>query len=172
MENATVRRFLVAISLVSVLAGMSAVAGQSTGRAITFKVRLIQEATYRKVEPPDGNAGDIFSNTLRLFADGTVLGFKDGTPMGTMAYAWWFTGAFSCSSAAVGCKGTTNVRTVTKLPGGTMTAGADHVFFGVHGEIIPIQSGTGIFKGVTGTVTIAPAGVAEDVFNLVLPASS
>ena len=72
------------------------------------------------------------------------------------------------SSSAAGCKGTTNITTVTKLPGGTIVADGKNVSL-AHGLVVPITSGTGIFKGVTGTVAIAPAGMAEDVFNLTLP---
>ncbi len=165
------RRFLLVVSLVSLLVGFTAAGGQGAGqksRSLTFKVRLIQEATYRHPHPPAGDAGDVFATKLRLFADGTVLGFKDGTPMGTMAFSWWFTGSFSCGSAAPGCKGTTNLRTVTKLPGGTITAGGNNVSL-ARGLVVPIQSGTGIFKGVKGTVTIAPGEVPEDIFSVVLP---
>ena len=166
------KRLLFICTALSLLVGVPAASATTANRSLVLKVKLIQEATSRKIEPPDGNAGDIFSNTLRMFADGVTLGFKDGTPLGKIAYSWWFTGAFSCSPSATGCTGTTNVRTLTRLPGGTITAGADKVSIGIHGEIIPIQSGTGIFKGVTGTVTIAPNSNAEAVYNLVLPGSS
>jgi len=165
------KRLLFICMTLSLLVGVPAVAAKTTSKPLVLKVTLIQEATSRKIEPPDGNAGDIFSNTLRMFAEGETLGFKDGTPLGRIAYSWWFTGNFSCSPSATGCVGTTNVRTLTKLPGGTITAGADKVSIGIHGEIIPIQSGTGIFKGVTGTVTIAPNSTAEAVYKLVLPGS-
>jgi hypothetical protein len=57
---------------------------------------------------------------------------------------------------------------VTKLPGGTITAGGKNVSL-AHGLIVPIESGTGIFKGASGSIAIAPAGVAEDVFTIKLP---
>ena len=36
--------------------------------------------------------------------------------MGTMAFSWTFTGQFACSSSAAGCKGRTDLKTVTRLP--------------------------------------------------------
>ena len=166
-------RLLLPLVIVAMLAGIGATAGQGakgTGAKsgpLSFKVKLVQEATYRHPHPPDGNAGDTFSTTLRLFAIGNVLGFPDKTPMGTMAFTWGpLNGA--CSTAAASCSGTTNLLTVTKLPGGTITANGLNVSL-AHGLVVPIQSGTGIFKGVKGTISIAPQGVAEDVFNLVMP---
>ena len=134
---------------------------------LVFKVRLIQEATYRHSHPPAGDPGDTFSTTLRLFAIGDVLGFPNNTPMGTMAFTWGpLNGA--CSTAAAECSGTTNLQTVTRLPGGTITANGTNVSLS-KGLVVPIQSGTGIFKGVTGSIEIAPQGVAEDVFHLKMP---
>lgn len=163
------KRFLAAVALVSVLAAVSAAAGQSKGGPLVFKVRLIQEATYRHPHPPAGDAGDVFSTTLRLFAIGTEFGYPDNTPIGTMAFSWSFTGTFQCGSSAPGCKGTTSLQTVTKLPGGTLTANASKVNLAT-GLVVPILSGTGIFKGATGSISIAPAGIAVDVFHIVLPA--
>jgi hypothetical protein len=147
--------------------GQGARVGSAKARSVMFKVRLIQEQTFRHAHPPDGNDGDTFSTTLRLFAIGSVLGFPDNTPMGTMAFDWGPLNG-QCSSSATGCNGTTNLSTVTRLPGGTITAGGKNLSL-AKGLIVPVQSGTGIFKGATGTISIAPAGVAEDVFKLTLP---
>jgi hypothetical protein len=136
---------------------------------LTFKVRLIQEATIRHQHPPAGDPGDTFSTTLKLYAISTVLGFPDGTPMGRMAFTWGPLHGV-CSSSVAGCNGTTNIFTVTSLPGGTITAGGKNVSLS-KGIVVPVTAGTGIFKGVKGSIQIAPASVAEDVFNLVLPAS-
>ena len=51
----------------------------------------------------------------------------------------------------------------------SITAGSPHVSL-AKGIIVPILIGTGIFKGATGSIDIAPAAVAEDIFNLTLPA--
>jgi hypothetical protein len=139
-------------------------------RLVTFKVTLVQEQTVRHHNSADGDnhVNDTFSTSLRLFAIGKVLGFPDKTPMGRMAFNWGPLSG-SCSSSASSCNGTTNINTVTKLPGGTITAGGNHVSLS-KGIVVPVQSGTGVFKGATGTIAIAPASVAEDVFTLRLPA--
>ena len=84
-----------------------------------------------------------------------------------MQFMWGpLTGA--CSTNAAECNGTTNILTLTRLPGGTITANGTDVSLS-HGIILPIQSGTGIFKGVTGKVYVAPAGAHVDVFKLNMP---
>ena len=87
--------------------------------------------------------------------------------MGTMAFGWGPLNG-SCSTSAASCSGTTNINTVTSLPGGTITAGANSVSL-THGIVVPVRGGTGIFKGVKGKISIAPAGVAVDIFELTLP---
>ncbi len=173
------RRYLTPFVLAAALAGLvvaTAVGAGTTPKAstthkakgpLTFQVRLIQEATYRHQHPPAGDPGDSFSTTLRLFAIGNVLGFPNNTPMGTMAFMWGPLKGGSCSTAAASCSGTTNLETTTRLPGGTITANGINISL-THGLVVPIQSGTGIFKGVTGTVDIAPNGAAVDVFKLTL----
>ena len=130
----------------------------------------VQEQTIRHHNASNGSdlSKDTFSTELRLFAIGTVIGFPDNTPMGTMEFNWGPLNG-NCSSSAAGCSGTTNINTFTKLPGGTLTAGGQNVSLS-KGIVVPIQSGTGIFKGATGSIDIAPASIAEDVFNLKLPA--
>jgi hypothetical protein len=163
-----VRRVLVAVALISLLATGLAAQGQSKGGStMVFKVRLIQEATYRTPHPPDGNAGDVFSTTLRLFAVGPLFGHADKAFVGTMSFSYTFQGA--CSSAAAGCKGTTNLNTLTKLPGGTITANGKNISLGRLPYVVPILSGTGSFAGAQGTISIAPAGAAEDIYNIKLP---
>ncbi len=166
-------RYLAPLVLVAALAGIVAATALAAGTKhdakgpLTFQVRLIQEATYRHPHPPVGDPGDSFSTTLRLFAVGDVLGFPNNTPMGTMAFMWGPLKGGSCSTAAASCSGTTNLETTTRLPGGTITANGVNISL-THGLIVPIQSGTGIFKGVKGTVDIAPNGNAVDVFKLVM----
>lgn len=167
------RRILIPLVAAGLLAGALVTQGDGAKNAppakgpLSFTVRLIQEATYRHAHPPTGDAGDTFSTTLRLYAVGNVLGFPNNTPMGTMAFTWGPLNG-SCSTTAAECSGTTNLETVTRLPGGTITANGSNVNLG-RGLVVPVQSGTGIFKGVKGTIQIAPKGVAEDVFKLVMP---
>ncbi|HEX4521183.1 MAG TPA: hypothetical protein VH063_16495 [Gaiellaceae bacterium] len=167
------RRFLIPTILASALAGLVAATALASGAShakkgpLVFQVRLIQEATYRHPHAPAGDPGDSFSTTLRLFAIGDVLGFPNNTPMGRMAFMWGPLKGGSCSTAAASCSGTTNLETTTKLPGGTITANGINISL-THGLVVPIQGGTGIFKGVKGTIDIAPDGNAVDVFKLVM----
>jgi len=162
------RRYILPISLALLLAASIAATGQGAKKGpLSFQVSLVQEATVRHSHPPSGDAGDTFSTVLKLNAIGNVLGFPNGTPMGSMAFTWGpLNGA--CSSNAASCSGTTNILTTTKLPGGTITANGINVSLS-HGIILPVQSGTGIFKGVKGTVLVAPGGDRVDIFKLVMP---
>ena len=164
------RRVPLLLAVVS-LASLVVAAGEAAKtRTLTFKVSLVQEQTVRHHKPANGAdlSQDTFSTQLRLYAIGTVIGFPNNTPMGTMEFNWGPLNG-NCSASAAGCSGTTNISTFTKLPGGTITAGSQHVSLS-KGIIVPIESGTGIFKGATGSIDIAPSSVAEDVFNLTLPA--
>ena len=149
--------------------GDAAVAGARTAEPavrapMTFTVRLVQEATYRHPHPPDGNAGDVFSTTLRLFAVGPLFGKPDQAFLGTMSFSYTFAGL--CSSTGPGCKGTTNIDTVTKLAGGTITANGQNVSLGKLPYVVPIRGGTGAFAGAGGTVSIAPSGSAREIYRL------
>lgn len=161
------RRLIPFLLVVALAVVASASAAPKLNGPVSFKVRLIQEATIRHQHPPAGDPGDTFSTTLKLYAIGSVLGFPDGTPMGRMSFTWGPLHGI-CSSSAAGCNGTTNIFTVTSLPGGTISAGGNNVSLS-KGIVVPVTGGTGIFKGVKGTIQIAPASVAEDVFNLTLP---
>lgn len=162
------RRYILPTFLALLLAASIAATGQGAKKGpLSFSVTLVQEATVRHPHPPAGDAGDTFSTVLKLNAIGTVLGFPSGTPMGTMAFTWGPLNG-SCSSNAAECSGTTNILTTTKLPGGTITANGINVSL-AKGIILPVQSGTGIFKGVKGTVFVAPGGDHVDIFKLVMP---
>ena len=164
-------RRLLPLLAVLFLASILAVPGEAAKtRTLKFKVRLIQEQTIRHHKASNGSdlSHDTFSTQLRLFAIGTVIGFPDNTPMGTMEFNWGPLNG-NCSSSVAGCSGTTTINTFTKLPGGTLTAGGQHVSLS-KGIIVPIVNGTGIFKGATGSIDIAPSAVAEDVFSITLPA--
>jgi hypothetical protein len=158
---------MILLGFVLLLAGALATTAMGAVKHLVFKVSIVQEATYRHPHPPPGDAGDTFSTMLRLNAIGAVLGFPDGTPMGTMSFTWGPLNG-SCSTAAAGCSGTTNIATVTRLPGGTITAGARNVSLS-NGIVVPVQGGTGIFKGVTGRISIAPGDTPVDVFTLIVP---
>ena len=164
-----IRRLLATIGLTSLIAGCLVSSGFAAAVPLKFKATFIQEATYRHPAPPDGNDGDTFSTTLKLKTEGAALNLPDRTPLGTMSFSWLYINAknFSCGANAAGCKGKTDLNTITKLPGGTLTAGGKGISV-EKGLIVPVTSGTGIFKGATGTITIAPKGAAEIMFDLKL----
>jgi hypothetical protein len=141
----------------------------AAGKSVTITVRLIQEATYQYPHGiPTMPGGLVLSTQLRLYAVGTVLGFPSNTFLGTMSFTYQLHG--TCSSGGSGCTGTTNLDTLTKFPGGTITADGPKISLAT-GLTVPITKGTGIFKGVTGTIDIAPNGQANSVYKLVLPSS-
>jgi hypothetical protein len=161
------RRCFLPSILALALAGLLAGPGQGATAPLTFTVALVQEATYRHPHPPDGDPGDTFSTTQKLSAVGTVLGVPNGRRIGTMQFTWGpLDGA--CSTNAAGCNGTTTIRTLTQLPGGTITANGIKVSLS-HGIVLPVEGGTGIFRGVTGKVYVAPGGEDVEVFRLKLP---
>src|SRR5262249_10796144 len=108
-DNAAMRRHILPITLALLLAASIAATGQGPKKGpLTLQVTLVQEATVRHPHPPAGDAGDTFSTVLKLNAIGTVLGFPNGTPMGTMAFTWGPLNG-SCSSNAAECSGTTTI---------------------------------------------------------------
>jgi hypothetical protein len=161
-------RVLAAVFLSFALASASTPAAlpataQNTRNPVVITVRLLQEATYQYPHPPP--VGLVLSTTLRLFAVGTTLGLPNNTFLGTMSFTYQLHG--TCSASTTGCSGTTNLDTLTKFPGGTITANGNHI--SLSNALIPIKSGTGIFKGVTGTIDIAPGGQADSVYYLSVP---
>lgn len=160
------------LAVVFLAAGMSGALGASApaatsthaAKSVVITVRLIQEATYQHPHPPP--VGLVLSTTLRLYAVGTVLGFPNNTFLGTMSFTYELHG--SCSAGGAGCTGTTNLKTVTSFPGGTITADGNNIHLAA-GLVVPIQTGTGAFKGVTGSIDIAPGGQASSVYHLTLP---
>ncbi len=128
---------------------------QSTRSPVVITVRLIQEATYQYPHPPP--VGLVLSTTLRLFAVGTTLGLPNNAFLGTMSFTYQLHG--TCSASTTGCSGTTNLVTLTKFPGGTITANGNHI--SLSHPLILVKSGTGIFKGVTGTIDIVPEGAGK-----------
>jgi len=157
-----------ALLLAAAVAAVFAAAGpaQATKRSLRFTVKLVQEETLRH-HISSAQSNDTFSTTLRLFAIGEEFGVKDASRVGTMAFAW---GPLKghCSNHSAGCQGTTDISTVTQLPGGTITAGGKNISLS-GGIVVPITAGTGIFKGARGTIQIAPAWAPREIFDVTLP---
>jgi hypothetical protein len=142
---------------------------------------------------PQTSRGYLSTTTLHLFASGEQLGFPPNTDLGSMS----FTYKPSFCSVPAGATNVhcpiDDLTTVTTLPGGTITAGwtgfqpvtqlsaqcggrsaqitsftdgSYHEWFS--GLVIPILSGTGTFKGVTGAILI-PYVAPEGCYRLTLP---
>lgn len=164
------RRLVLPLAVVA-LASILASPGQSAKlRLLTFKVSLVQEQTVRHHRAADGpdHSKDTFSTTLRLVPIGTVAGFPAKARPAVMGFEW---GPLKgdCSSFVPRCDGTTNISTYTRLPEGTLTASGKNVSV-ANGIVVPVTVGTGLFKGATGTIDIAPNSIHEAVFSLTLPA--
>lgn len=135
-----------AVSASSKVSGVTRV----TTRSLTVNVRLTQGATIRH----DTSIGRVLSTTLNLFAIGEQLGSPPNTDLGSMSFTYRIFG--TCSASTAGCGRFTYLMTVTTFPDGTITAGGTS--FPISPLVVPILSGTGIFKGVTGTIMIASGG--------------
>jgi hypothetical protein len=133
---------------------------------MTLSFTIFQEATHRHAHPPPGDAGDSYSTTLLLNNAVPQFGKGVGSHVGSMSFAYTLSG--NCASAS-GCTGTTNITTVSYLPGGTITAASNNVPLGKRPFVVQVQSGTGAFKGVKGKVEIAPGGDAKQSYVLTLP---
>jgi hypothetical protein len=159
------RRAVLLIAAVAAVVTVAAPA-QATKRSLRFTVKLVQEETLRH-HISAAHSNDTFSTTLRLFAIGEEFGVRDATRVGTMAFDW---GPLKgrCSNHSAGCQGTTNISTFTQLPGGTITAGGKNISLS-GGIVVPINGGTGAFKGARGTIQIAPAWAPREIFDVILP---
>jgi hypothetical protein len=161
------RRLVTALAIVSSLAAVSAAgAGRTAQAPLHFQVRISQGPTYRHPHPPAGDAGDVFSTTLQIFAVTPEFGKGANAKLGSMTFSYTLHG--SCSSAAAGCSGTTSINTVTTFPGGTLVANRVDVPFSKAGFVLPILSGTGRFAGAKGSVAVAPAGQAQSNYTITL----
>jgi hypothetical protein len=162
-----VRRLLTLIGLVLLVPPVVSAQAQQRATSLDLKFTIIQEATFRHPHPPEGDAGDSFSTTLVLINAAAQLGKPLGQRVGTMGFAYTLSGV--CSGAGSGCKGTTDIQTFTKLPGGTITANSNKVPLGARPFVVKVLSGTGAFKGAQGSVEIAPSGDAKTSYILTLP---
>jgi hypothetical protein len=161
-----VRKLLPLLALVSLLAPAAAGASHhGTGETLTF--RIFQTATIRTPGPPAGDAGDVFTTTLILYNTADQVGRKTGANVGNMKFSYTLQGA--CSTSGSGCKGTADITTVSKLPGGTITASSPKVPLSKTPYVVTVTGGTGSWKGVKGTIQVAPAGDALNIYKLVLP---
>jgi hypothetical protein len=165
------KRRLVSLTFVLCLA-IAAVAGAGQGAGKpnkqTLTLRITQGVTVRHPHAPAGDAGDVFSTDLTLFTTTDDLDVGPNKKVGNMSFSYLLHG--SCSSVVGnGCKGTVDINTMTKLPGGTITATSIGVPIR-QPFVVAIKGGTGRWAGAKGSVVIAPDGAAKNVYNITLPA--
>ena len=171
MKRLVVLALVLSVAAVSVGAAQSSRAadrGKAAKKAskMNITLRIIQGVTFRHPSPPEGDAGDTFSVDLTLFTIKDEFDAAPNTRVGNMKFSYLMHG--SCSVQGNGCKGTVDITTTTKLPGGTLNAG-------IKGTpirqpfVVAIRGGTGRYKGATGNVVIAPDGAARSIYNITLP---
>jgi len=162
-----VRRTLTALALVGLVASCLAFAADAkrTG-AINMTLKISQGPTFRHPHPPDGDANDQFSTTLTLFTIGNQFDKPDNSRVGSMTFAYVLHG--TCSSTGESCRGTADIDTSTKLPGGTITASGKAIPLRVP-FVVPIKSGTGRYKGAKGVIEVAPNGAPRSIYKITLP---
>jgi hypothetical protein len=146
--------------------GAGGTGGSKKASKMNITLKIIQGVTVRHPHPPAGDAGDVFSVELTLLTIKNDFDAAPNTRVGNMSFSYLLHG--SCSVAGNGCKGTVDIETMTKLPGGTITAIAKATPI-KQPFVVAIKSGTGRFKGAKGTVVIAPDGAARNVYNITLP---
>jgi|SRR5213593_3823116 len=132
--------------LVLVVVAVSTDRGQA---AELTSIRLISITTSERSNdvPPKGvSVGDSEFSTSRLLNAVPQFGKAKGAVVGS-----------DQSTTTLRSASTARVEGVTRLPGGTLLIyGA--VRFIAHGQIFPIDGGTGAFAGAHGAVTVSPLG--------------
>jgi hypothetical protein len=168
IKRLAVLGLVLAVSATAVGAGLGARGKGSAHRVSKMNVtlKIIQGVTVRHAHPPAGDAGDVFSVDLTLLTIKNDFDAAPNTRVGHMSFSYLLHG--SCSVAGNGCKGTVDIDTMTKLPGGTLTAVAKRTPI-KQPFVVAIKSGTGRYKGAKGSVVIAPDGAARNVYNITLP---
>jgi hypothetical protein len=142
--------------------------GHAKTKSLVLNFDITQLATLRHAHPPAGKTGVYLSTTLLLDNSVAQLGRGAGAHVGSMSFQYVINGA--CGTAGPGgCAGTTDMWTVTTLPGGTISAASDRFPLGKRPFVVQVRSGTGVFKGATGRVEIAAKGNAVTSIFLTLP---
>ena len=165
IRRVTILGLVLALAATAVAAGQGA-RGSHQASKMNITLKILQGVTVRHAHPPDGDAGDVFSVDLTLVTVKNDFDAAPNTRIGNMSFSYLLHG--SCSVAGNGCKGTVDIDTMTKLPGGTITAVAKGTPI-KQPFVVSIKSGTGRYKGAKGTVVIAPDGAARNVYNITLP---
>jgi hypothetical protein len=161
------RRSLSLVSLV-LLFGLMAPAQGLAAKSLVLNFDITQLATLRHDHPPTGKTGVYLSTTLLLNNSAAQLGRGPGAQVGSLSFQYVINGSCGTGGGA-GCAGTTDIWTVTTLPGGTISAASNRIPLGRRPFVVQVQGGTGAFKGAKGTVQIAAKGNAVTSIFLTLP---
>ena len=169
-DNARVIRRPFLVTLLGLLLLAAVVAACASGKSVlTITVSSVQGLPKTHAHPPAGPVGDTTDSTLTL-SNGSVaqLGKAAFAKVGTMALE--YTIRHECSGFNPGkCTATADFKTLSTLPGGTITADGKKISISKPTIVIPVTSGTGRFAGATGTVSISPAQKRQNVYRLTLP---
>ncbi len=159
---------LAAILFVLLLSASAVAVSQSATKPskLVITLRIDQGVTVRHPHPPSGDKGDVFSVNLTLFTIKDEFDAAPNTRVGNMSFSYLLHG--SCSVSIDGrCKGTVDIKTMTKLPGGTITAAANKAPI-QQPFVVSINGGTGKYAGAKGTIVIAPDGAARNIYTIKL----
>jgi hypothetical protein len=137
-----------------------------SGRSETLTLGIAQHGTVRTPHPPLGDEGDVFTTTLLLSNTGAALGKAAKASVGAMSFQYVLHGKCSTESCA---GATADIVAISRLPGGTITASENRVKLGKPPIVIPITKGTGIFKGVTGMLSVGAESRPINTYQLKLP---
>jgi hypothetical protein len=162
-------RSLILVSFVLLFGVVAPAQGRhAKTKSLVLNFDITQQATLRHAHPPAGKTGVYLSTTLLLNNSVAQLGRGPGAHVGSISFQYVING--SCGTAGPGgCAGTTDIWTVTTLPGGTISAASNRISLGKRPFVVQVQGGTGVFKGATGRVEIAAKGNAVTSIFLTLP---
>lgn len=133
---------------------------------MTLRLAIQQHGTTREPHPPLGDAGDLFTTTLLLNNTVPALNKAAKVSVGSMIFKYILHGICSTSD----CNGATaDITTISRLPGGTVTATENGVKLGRPPIIIPITKGTGSYTGATGNVTVGAESSPFNTYKIILP---
>jgi hypothetical protein len=159
-------RLVLALVAVVTLGAVTPAAAPSPAQQLSITFRIDQGVTERHPHPPAGDAGDVFSVVLTLLTIEPAFGKPADTRVGRMVFSYVLRG--TCSAGAGGCTGTTDVRTVTTLPGGTITATGTKLPIRTP-FVVAVRGGTGRYAGARGRIVIAPGGAPRNVYKVTFP---
>jgi hypothetical protein len=167
-KRLTVFAFVLLLAAGAVAQSQSATSPSKVSKPskLVVTLRIDQGVTARHPHPPAGDKGDIFSVDLTLFTIKNEFDAAPNTRVGKMSFSYLLRG--TCSVSGNGCKGTVDITTLSKLPGGTIRAVANKIPIR-QPFVVKITGGTGKYAGATGNIVIAPDGAARNIYRIVLP---